>query len=126
MFDIISLTFYAFGAVLFAIAVLIAVLTRKSSRKSSGNVKPPPENPKSKLETFKVETVYLHKLTLTNIDSAFGLLKTLSKKGIAAALIPKGEEMVVQFTHDKPLKNAKELKAKGLIKNYEIMEVFGY
>jgi len=124
MSDMIDLAriFYVVGATLFAIALICIVFY---CRKNSKNVKET-SNPKPNLETFTLETVYLHKLTLPSIDSAIRLLKTLNKKGIAATLISRGEGAIIQFINKKPLKNAEELKKKGFIKNYEIVEVFPY
>ena len=124
MSDMIDLAriFYVVGATLFTIALICIVFYCRKNSKNAKNVKGT-SNPKP---SFTLETVYLHKLALPSIDSAIRLLKTLNKKGIAATLISGGEEAIIQFINKEPLKNAEELKKKGLIKNYEIVEVFPY
>lgn len=87
----------------------------------------PKKNPQPTVEkasgVLEVPTTFLHTLYMHNLESAHRLLKALNDKGIEATIYSKGDVVKVQFTSEKPLKNAEELKRKGLIKDYEITEV---
>ena len=119
----ISQIFYSVGAAILATAITLYVFRLMTNHKIRNDSPATSYNLKTS-ESLLIDTVYLHKVFLSDINSAINLLKALDKKGIPATLIAKGGKTIVQFVYATPLKNVKELKSKGLIKNCEITEVF--
>jgi hypothetical protein len=113
-----------FSFIAYLVTLIIVVMRSPKGSSPSHAVTIPQHKPvEHGQEPFELApTSYVHTLQVTNFDSARKLMNRLNLMGLESTLTVKGEDLILQFTSPKQLRDVDKLKEAGLIKSAEIRE----